>query len=276
MRTSIRQGGWKTSLLVLAVAVGIWSMAGAAAFAQRGGGMHGGGGFAGGHMGGFAGGRVGGFGGFAGPGWGGRGWGWGGRGWGWGGRGWGWGGGGWGWGWPGFGFGYGGFFPYYGLGYGLGYGYGGLGYGDPYFGWGYGYDGLGYGGLGYGGLAYGGLGYGGYPAAGFGYSSAYVPPALDATGIGTSQRRVLGIDEEPVDLADGKKGMKITKVYPGTAAEGAGLQVGDVLRSANGYLTEQRGNLAWILANATPDNTLKMKVQSAKDGKDKVVTATLQ
>ena len=80
--------------------------------------------------------------------------------------------------------------------------------------------------------------------------------------------RVLGIDEEPVVLSDGRKGMKITNVYPGTAAEQAGLQAGDVLRSVNGYLTEQRGNLAWIIANATPNNTLKLNVRTAKDGQD--------
>ena len=52
--------------------------------------------------------------------------------------------------------------------------------------------------------------------------------------------------------SDGSKAMKISNVYPGTAAEKAGLKVGDILRSVNGYLTEQRGNLAWIIANATP------------------------
>ena len=31
----------------------------------------------------------------------------------------------------------------------------------------------------------------------------------------------------------------------------------------NGYLTEQRGNLAWIIANAAPDNQLKINVQAA-------------
>ena len=31
-------------------------------------------------------------------------------------------------------------------------------------------------------------------------------------------------------------------------AEQAGLQPGDVILSANGYLTQQSGNLAWIIA----------------------------
>ena len=82
---------------------------------------------------------------------------------------------------------------------------------------------------------------------------AYVAPAAGATAAVANGRRVLGIDEEPVALPDGRKGMKITNVYPGTARRRAGLQAGDVLISVNGYLTEQRGNLAWIIANATPE-----------------------
>ncbi len=112
---------------------------------------------------------------------------------------------------------------------------------------------------------------GGAPGAGFGYSAAYVAPG----GLGL-RGRILGIDEEPVMLSDGKKGMKITNIYPGTGAAQAGLQVGDVLRSVNGYLTEQRGNLAWIIANATPGNELKLVVRTLKDGKDHSVQATIQ
>ena len=76
-------------------------------------------------------------------------------------------------------------------------------------------------------------------------------------------------------LTDGRKGMKVTNVYPGTAADKARLQAGDVLKSINGYMTEQRGNLAWIIANAAPKNELKMVVRTAKDGQDHTITATL-
>jgi hypothetical protein len=153
----------------------------------------------------------------------------------------------------------------YGLGYGLGgygWGYPGLGYGDPYYGYG---------------LAYGSpaVGYGtGLAGGGFGYSPAYVAPGAAASATMVPGRRILGIDEEPVALADGRKAMKITYVYPGSGADRAALQVGDVLISANGYLTEQRGNLAWIIANATPGSELKLVVRTAKDGKDHTVIAT--
>ena len=69
--------------------------------------------------------------------------------------------------------------------------------------------------------------------------------------------------------------MKITNVYADTGAANAGLQIGDVLISVNGYLTEQRGNLAWIIANATPGNDLKLVVRTVKDGKDHTVMATI-
>ena len=48
-----------------------------------------------------------------------------------------------------------------------------------------------------------------------------------------------------------------------------------MLISVNGYLTEQRGNLAWIIAKATPGSEVKMVVRTLKDGKDHTVTATV-
>ena len=100
-----------------------------------------------------------------------------------------------------------------------------------------------------------------------GGSSPYPPTTPTNTAPATgeipdlpAQGRSLGIDEEPVVDFDGVRGMKVSKVYPGTAAEKAGLQAGDVIHSINGYLTTRRGNLAWIIANAAPDNVLKMNV----------------
>jgi membrane-associated protease RseP (regulator of RpoE activity) len=112
-------------------------------------------------------------------------------------------------------------------------------------------------------------GYGGYPSYG-GYGVINKFP--DAT----PQKRLLGIDEDPVVTASGAKAMKIGKVYPGTAAERAGLQAGDVILSVNGFLTEQRGNLAWIIANTKGSNELKLTVQTVKDGQTHVVTAMLR
>ncbi len=154
-------------------------------------------------------------------------------------------------------------------------GYGGYGYGYPYYGYGYGYP---YSGYGYG-YPYSGF-VASYPSMGstFGYTSAYVAPGGGQTvgsGNGAAQGRVLGIDEKQVVDPSGRKGMQITKVYPGTAAEKAGLQEGDVIHSVNGYLTEVSGNLAWIITNAARDNVLKMVVRTAKDGREYTYTATL-
>jgi S1-C subfamily serine protease len=85
----------------------------------------------------------------------------------------------------------------------------------------------------------------------------------------------LGITEQPVVDANGKRGMKVETVYPGTPAQQAGLKVGDVIQSVNGYMTETPGNLAWIIANATPDNVLKLNVRSASDGKVHLIAANL-
>jgi hypothetical protein len=259
------------ALTALGVAAALWVVSGTSAFAQRGGG-HGGGGFGGG----FGGGRMGGFGGggFGGGRMGGFG-GWGGWRGGWGG----WRGGFGPWGGRGFfpgSFGWGGFFPYYGYGFGYPW-YGDLGFGFGYPWNGYGGYGVGYPGYGFGYPAYG-YAYN-YPVAtfgpGFGYSSAYVAPGGAATTSTVGQRRYLGIDEQPITESNGKRAIKVGKVYPGTAAEKAGLQVGDVIQSINGYLTEVPGNLAWVIANAATDNVLKMNVRSVRDGKDHAITATL-
>ena len=164
-----------------------------------------------------------------------------------------------------------GYYPYYGAnsGYSVNPGYNIYGsYGV------YGYPGSqiegGYGNAGY------DPGYGGYPYYdGYGITNPS-RAAVRAVGSPPAPRRLLGIDEEPVVVAGGVKAMKVGKVYPGSAAERAGLKAGDVIRSVNGYLTEQRGNLAWVIANAAPDSQLKISVQDAKDGQAHLITAMLR
>jgi S1-C subfamily serine protease len=66
---------------------------------------------------------------------------------------------------------------------------------------------------------------------------------------------------------DGRlRGMQVTRVYPGSAAERAGLQVGDFIRSANGYATQVHGNLTWIISNLPANGVLQMSVRTARDG----------
>jgi hypothetical protein len=218
-----------------------------------------------------------------------------------------------GWGcWGGYGYGYGcgwygGYGGYYGGGhYGGGYYGRGLGYGRhawayPSYGYNLAYAGYGYPGYGYS-MSYPYYGYSyGYPsyansypssttsyptvsgpAGTVSYSSAYAAPATGPavtpsaeTGSLTSEP-ALGIEAQPVVEPDGQRGMRVAKVDPGTAAAQAGLQPGDVIRSANGFMTEVPGNLAWIINNAASDNRLTMNVRSAKDGSARTIVATVR
>jgi hypothetical protein len=114
------------------------------------------------------------------------------------------------------------------------------------------------------------------PGAGVTYSPAYVAPAGSAANtVMPAPGRSLGIAEEPITDAIGQRGMKVTSVYPGSAAEQAGLRVGDVIYASNGYLTEKRGDLAWIIANAAPDSRLNMSVKTARDRREHFLTAQL-
>lgn len=100
-------------------------------------------------------------------------------------------------------------------------------------------------------------------------------PAEDGTPKATTPGDALGIQAEPVENGD-LRGLKISKVLPGTAAERAGLRAGDVIRTANGYLTEQPGNLAWIIANAAPSKVLTMTVRNAGSDRDLTAKALLR
>jgi hypothetical protein len=155
-------------------------------------------------------------------------------------------------------------------------------------------------------LALSGDAYGqGYPYdVGFGPFTGAIPypeslfapytAAAAATGSSTDRRRdgfaasdtpgisrmpapgpYLGIDEEPVTDGDGVRGMTVAKVYPDSPAEKAGLRIGDVIYSINGYLTIERGNLSWIIANRAYSHVLSMTVRTKTDGKVHTITAHL-
>lgn len=84
----------------------------------------------------------------------------------------------------------------------------------------------------------------------------------------------LGIDKEAVTDAAGP-GMKVVKVYPGSAAESTGLQLGDFIHSAKGYLTQVHGNLTWIINTQAPGGVLYVNVHRASDGRDVPIMARL-
>ena len=69
--------------------------------------------------------------------------------------------------------------------------------------------------------------------------------------------------------------MKVVSVYPGSPAEQAGLEAGDVILSANGYVTQQQGHLAWIISTVPPGGVLQLTVHKLSDGAIHVVNAIL-
>jgi hypothetical protein len=116
-----------------------------------------------------------------------------------------------------------------------------------------------------------------FTAAAAAGGSSVAPNSLysSMTPTNISGVRDLGIDEEPVVEAGGVRAIKVASVYPASPAQQAGLQVGDVIRSVNGYLTQQAGNLVWIIANHAPKKLLTINVRKASDGKEHTVTVQL-
>ncbi len=204
------------------------------------------------------------------------------------------------------GYGYGGYYPGFfgfgglGLGYGLGYGYGYPWYGYP--GYGLGYSGYGYGsypGYSYGSgyyypdytygtgyvypgssylvNSYGNSGYVAAPGSGYTYSSAYGTVPLQATtpaALSSFPLPSLGIDERKVSDASGSH-IQVARVHAGSPAERAGLQAGDTIVSANGFLTQDPGNLAWIINHHTTNGAVTLQVRQVANGQDATLTATL-
>jgi hypothetical protein len=89
------------------------------------------------------------------------------------------------------------------------------------------------------------------------------------------QGLTLSIDVEPIVDVAGIRGLKIARVHPGGAAEKAGLHAGDVIYSINGYLTTQRSDVTWILANAATDNVVRLRVVMVSDGQQHTITVRL-
>jgi hypothetical protein len=92
---------------------------------------------------------------------------------------------------------------------------------------------------------------------------------------GIIQADDLGFAQEPAVDDKGVRVMKVTSLRAGSPADEAGLGVGDLIHSINGYHTDQPGNLPWITANAAPDRVLKTIVHSTRDGKDRTLMISL-
>lgn len=112
-----------------------------------------------------------------------------------------------------------------------------------------------------------------YYGNGYGYSTPYSSNSYYApTVYRTTYAAVpnIGVSEQAVTDADGQ-GVMIMAVTPGSAGARAGLQVGDVMHIANGYLIQQPGNLRWV-AERAQGGTISLQVKSASDGQNRVYT----
>jgi S1-C subfamily serine protease len=115
------------------------------------------------------------------------------------------------------------------------------------------------------------------PGSGYTYSSAYGTVPLQGTtpaARSTFPVPSLGIDETKVTDATGSH-IQVTRVHPGSAAEHAGLQAGDTIVKANGYLTQDPGNLAWIIHHHAPNGTVLLNIRKAANGQEATVNATV-
>ena len=134
--------------------------------------------------------------------------------------------------------------PYY---YGTGYSYPYYSYASPYY---------------------------GYSAPAYGYSTGTVTQGPTTSYTVPVQGRYLGIDE--VAVVDGvTQGIQVMRVFPGSPAERAGLQVGDVIHTANGYRIQQHGNLTWIISSLPANGILQMSVRTARDRMEHTISAQI-
>ena len=113
------------------------------------------------------------------------------------------------------------------------------------------------------------------PPGGDGPTTFRAPGAATDPAYLPAQDANLGFATMPVGEVNGPRGLRVTSLVPETVAANAGLRPGDIIVSANGYRTEQAGNLAWIMAHAMGDHTLTMNVLQPKDGKEHTIRVEL-
>jgi hypothetical protein len=163
------------------------------------------------------------------------------------------------------GYGYGGNRTGYGFGLGAGAGYGANGYWSrpgynnfPRYGYGYGYGNS---------YPYYNNQYL-YGSPYYGTSGAVVNSA--APDVTTGWLNMLGVDAQSVVDSTGPA-VQVAAVFTGSPAAQAGVLGGDVIHTANGYLTRYREELAREIANTPRNGVLGLSVRSLGDVSDHAV-----
>jgi len=93
--------------------------------------------------------------------------------------------------------------------------------------------------------------------------------------MGDQNKRVFRAKTAGRELLATGSHIQVTRVHPGSPAERAGLQAGDTIVSANGYLTQDPGNLAWIINHHAPNGVVTLNIRKVANGQDATVNATL-
>lgn len=88
---------------------------------------------------------------------------------------------------------------------------------------------------------------------------------------GSLDRAYLGVASEPT--TDGQPGAVITKVEPGSAADIAGLETGDVVVAIDGEPIKQGSDLAARISTKSPGDRLQVEVE--RDGATTTIEVTL-
>jgi S1-C subfamily serine protease len=90
-----------------------------------------------------------------------------------------------------------------------------------------------------------------------------------------AQGRYLGVTQQAVIDPDGRAGIQVMSVTPGSPAHLAGLEPGDIVLSANGYVTQDVGTLPWLVNSSEPNGTLSLTVRNVRNGELVGVTAQI-
>lgn len=68
--------------------------------------------------------------------------------------------------------------------------------------------------------------------------------------------------------------LRITEVAQGSPAQRAGLELGDIIRRANGYKLESHEQLKWVIANSR--GFVRLRIVNVRDGSHQVIDVPLQ
>jgi len=84
------------------------------------------------------------------------------------------------------------------------------------------------------------------------------------------RERYLGMDAEP-GAVGGRRGLRVVSILPESTAEKSGFQVGDLILSINGQVTEERGALGRIIGSLPSGSELTITLIKASTGREQTI-----